>query len=197
MPELPALFPALTVVEHLEYIKRAYRSEITDAELDSLLERFEMSDKKGKLGNELSKGMMQKLSICCALAIKPSVLLLDEPMVGLDPVAIKELKKLIMELKSQGVTVLISTHMLEMVKELWDYVFIMKDGKLVGTYANTPEYNGDIERIFFEITGDAQSHDENDTELLQCADSESDGELCNDEKSCEDDMHRTDEEAKL
>ena len=73
----------------------------------------------------------------------------------------------------------------------------MKDGKLVGTYANTPEYNGDIERIFFEITGDAQSHDENDTELQQCADSESDGELCNDEKSCEDDMHRTDEEAKL
>lgn len=197
VPELPALFPALTVVEHLEYIKRAYRSEIIDAELDSLLERFEMSDKKGKLGNELSKGMMQKLSICCALAIKPSVILLDEPMVGLDPVAIKELKKLIMELKSQGVTVLISTHMLEMVKELWDYVFIMKDGKLVGTYANTPEYNGDIERIFFEITGDTQSHDENDTELQQCADSESDGEICNDEKSGEDDMHRTDEEAKL
>ena len=156
-----------------------------------------MSDKKGKLGNELSKGMMQKLSICCALAIKPSVILLDEPMVGLDPVAIKELKKLIMELKSQGVTVLISTHMLEMVKELWDYVFIMKDGKLIGTYSNTPEYNGDIERIFFEITGDTQSHDENDTELQQCADSESDGEICNDEKSGEDDMHRTDEEAKL
>ena len=58
-------------------------------------------DKQDKLGNELSKGMMQKVSICCALMIQPDVILLDEPMVGLDPAAIKELKQVILELKDK------------------------------------------------------------------------------------------------
>ena len=94
----------------------------TEEEVTALLERFELDDKQDKLGNELSKGMMQKVSICCALVIKPKVILLDEPMVGLDPRAIKELKEVILELRDQGATVLISTHMLEMVEELWDAV---------------------------------------------------------------------------
>ena len=107
----------LTVREHIEYIRKAYASSITDEEVEALLERFELKDKQDKLGNELSKGMMQKVSICCALAIRPKVILLDEPMVGLDPRAIKELKETVRELRDQGVTVLISTHMLEMVED--------------------------------------------------------------------------------
>ena len=101
VPELPALFPNLTVAEHLEYIRRAYDVSASDEEVEKLLERFEMEDKKEKLGSELSKGMMQKVSICCALLIHPRVMMLDEPMVGLDPRAIKELKEVILELKEQ------------------------------------------------------------------------------------------------
>lgn len=152
VPELPSVFNALTVREHIEYIRRAYKSSITDQEVEKLLERFEMLDKQDKLGVQLSKGMMQKVSICCALCVKPEVILLDEPMVGLDPAAIKELKAVIRELKEAGSTILISTHMLEMVKEIWDHVFIMDQGKLVGSYANDGNTNQNIEELFFGIT---------------------------------------------
>ena len=153
VPEIPAMFDALTVREHVEYIRKAYSSTITDEEVQTLFERFELADKQDKLGNELSKGMMQKVSICCALAIKPRVILLDEPMVGLDPAAIKELKEVVLELKSQGTTILISTHMLEMVKELWDVMFIMERGKIIGTFTREQTKDTDIEELFFQITG--------------------------------------------
>jgi ABC-type multidrug transport system ATPase subunit len=151
VPELPAMYDALTVREHMEFIKRAYGIEITEEETDSLLERFELLDKQDKLGNELSKGMMQKVSICCALIVKPKVILLDEPMVGLDPAAIKELKKVILELKEQNVTVLISTHMLEMVKDIWDIMYVMDKGKVLGTYRKE-DVGENIEELFFQLT---------------------------------------------
>lgn len=153
VPELPAMFDALTVREHIEYVRRAYNSSITDEEVEAILKRFELFDKQDKLGNELSKGMMQKVSICCALAIKPKVILLDEPMVGLDPAAIKELKEVIIELKEAGTTVLLSTHMLEMVKELWDVMFVMEKGKIIGSYTKEEAKDQDIESLFFEMTG--------------------------------------------
>jgi ABC-2 type transport system ATP-binding protein len=153
IPEMPALFDALTVREHLEYICKAYDVNNDDNYMDVLLERFELTDKQDKLGNELSKGMMQKVSICCALMIRPKVILFDEPMVGLDPKAIKELKKTIIELKNNGVTILLSTHMLEMVKELWDVMFIMNKGKIVGKYTKEDAKDMDIDDIFFQITG--------------------------------------------
>jgi len=152
VPEVPAMFDALTVREHIEYIRRAYNSDITEEEINQLLVRFELDDKQNKLGRELSKGMMQKVSICCALAIKPKVILLDEPMVGLDPAAIKELKEVVLELKQQGTTILISTHMLEMVKELWDLIFIMEKGKIVGSFNKEEQKDADIEELFFKIT---------------------------------------------
>ncbi len=152
VPEIPAMFDALTVREHLEYIRRAYDSPITDGEIERLLDRFEMGDKQDKLGSELSKGMMQKVSICCALAIQPRAILLDEPMVGLDPAAIKELKAAVLELRAQGATILLSTHMLEMVKDLWDILFIMRQGRIVGTFTREEAKDEDIENLFFRIT---------------------------------------------
>ncbi|MCI9604014.1 MAG: ABC transporter ATP-binding protein [Ruminococcus sp.] len=153
VPEIPAMFDALTVREHVEYIRKAYDSDITEEEVQALFQRFELADKQEKLGNELSKGMMQKVSICCALAIKPRVILLDEPMVGLDPQAIKELKKIVLELKEQGVTVLISTHMLEMVEELWDVMFVMDQSHIIGSYRKEDVGEKDLDDLFFEMTG--------------------------------------------
>ena len=147
------MFEALTVREHIEYIRKAYASSITDEEVEALLERFELKDKQDKLGNELSKGMMQKVSICCALEIRPKVILLDEPMVGLDPHAIKELKETVRELRDQGVTVLISTHMLEMVEDLWDVMFVMEKGKIIGSYRKSEAGEKDLDDLFFEMTG--------------------------------------------
>ncbi len=152
VPEIPALFDALTVREHIEYIRRAYQSDVTEEEVEAILRRFELYDKQDKLGNELSKGMMQKVSICCALAVKPRVILLDEPMVGLDPQAIKELKEVVLELRDQGVTVLLSTHMLEMVNELWDVVFIMDQGHILATYTRQEAGDQDLDAIFFGTT---------------------------------------------
>ncbi len=155
VPELPFMYDSLTVREHIEFITRAYDVQVTEEEVQALFKRFELDDKQNKLGNELSKGMMQKVSICCALIVKPKVILLDEPMVGLDPAAIKELKNVIRELKEQGCTVLISTHMLDMVKELWDVTFVMDHGKVLGTYVKENLQEKDLEELFFKVTGKA------------------------------------------
>ncbi len=156
VPELPYMYDALTVREHMEFITRAYGAELEEREMNALFERFELSDKQDKLGSELSKGMMQKVSICCALIIRPKVILLDEPMVGLDPAAIRELKAMILELRDRGRTVLISTHMLEMVKELWDVTFVMDKGRILGTYGKEELGNEDLDALYFSVTGHAQ-----------------------------------------
>lgn len=152
VPELPALFQTLTVEEHLEYIRRAYQIQVSQEEIDRLLQRLELDDKKEKMGSELSKGMMQKVSICCALLTRPQVLLLDEPMVGLDPKAIKELKEIVLELKNQGATILISTHMLEMVEELWDTVYVMEKGKILAEYRREEVGDQNLDELFFSVT---------------------------------------------
>ena len=153
VPEFPAMFEALTVREHMEYMKKAYGLEVSETEINEILQRFELLDKQDKMGNELSKGMMQKVSICCALLIHPKVILLDEPMVGLDPAAIKELKKVILELKDNNVTILLSTHMLEMVRDLWDVMFVMDEGKIIAAYDKEQTGDEDIESLFFTVTG--------------------------------------------
>lgn len=154
VPELPAMYDALTIKEHLEFTIKAYGlSEEAYQYADELMELFELTDKQDKFGNELSKGMMQKVSICCGLLTKPSVILLDEPMVGLDPKAIKVLKEKLLQLKEEGTTILLSTHMLEMVTELWDDLFIMNHGNIMGTFAREEAGDKDIEQIFFGMTG--------------------------------------------
>lgn len=152
IPEMPAIYDLLTVAEHLEFIRRAYKME-DDGYGDKLLERFELSDKKDKLGKELSKGMQQKLSICCALVHKPKFMIFDEPMVGLDPHAIKELKLMFRELKEEGASILISTHMLDSVEDYWDIAHIMMNGKFAATMTNDDrEDSKRLEQMFFEIT---------------------------------------------
>jgi ABC-type multidrug transport system ATPase subunit len=154
VPEIPSLYPNLTVDEHMEFIARAYKLENYRAFADELLDRFELSDKKRKFGDELSKGMQQKLNLCLGLLPRPQLLLMDEPMIGLDPHAIKELKDLVAEMHGEGRTVLISTHMIDSVDMLWDRALIMQGGEL---RANVTREELIIERksleeLFFAIT---------------------------------------------
>lgn len=154
VPEIPSLYPNLTVDEHMEFIARAYKLKDYKEYKDELLARFDLEDKKKKFGDELSKGMQQKLSICCGLLPRPKLMIFDEPMIGLDPHAIKELKLLLGELRDQGCTVLLSTHMIDSIEELWDTTYIMKDGKVVAVVRkeNMGETDKSLEDIFFEIT---------------------------------------------
>lgn len=154
VPEIPTMFPLLTVREHIIYTLKAYGLPIDEEKIEYLLNTFELKDKENKLGDELSKGMMQKVSICCAIIIEPKVLMLDEPMIGLDPKAIRELKKMILELRDKGVTILISTHMLEMVEGLWDTIVILKNGKVMGQFDKDMAEGKNLEEIFFKVTGD-------------------------------------------
>ncbi len=152
VPEMPAIYDMLTVGEHMEFIRRAYRIE-DEEYTQQLLERFELWDKKDKLGKELSKGMQQKLSICCALVHKPKVIVFDEPMVGLDPHAIKQIKDVFVELKSEGATLLISTHMIDSVEDYWDVAHIMMNGKIAASKQNnSSDQKQSLEDLFFEIT---------------------------------------------
>lgn len=154
VPETPAMYDMLTVYEHLEFIAGAYKIKDYKEKAEALLERFELSDKRDKLGKELSKGMQQKVSICCALLPNPKVMLFDEPMVGLDPRAIKELSNVFLELKKEGCSVVISTHIINSVEGLWDRALIMQEGTIVmsRTKQELLATNESLEEIFFHVT---------------------------------------------
>jgi len=153
VPEFPALYPMLTVSEHLEFIARAYRLEGWEAYAEELLRRFELDDKRNKLGKELSKGMQQKVSVCCALLPRPAAVILDEPLVGLDPHGIRELKSIIAELRAQGCALLISTHMIESVEENWDVTYIMQKARIARTVRRADLEGGQtLEDAYFEVT---------------------------------------------
>lgn len=154
IPEIPSLYPNLTVSEHMEFIARAYKLTDYKDYINELFDRFELTDKKKKFGDELSKGMQQKLNICLGLLPRPKVILLDEPMIGLDPHAIKELKSMITELKSSGATILVSTHMIESVDMLWDRALIMKSGRICANVTKEElDANGEtLEEVFFKLT---------------------------------------------
>ena len=159
IPELPSLYPNLTVSEHLEFIARAYRLSDYKGYAEELLERFELSDKRKKFGDELSKGMQQKLNICLGLLPRPKMLLLDEPMIGLDPHAIKELKQMMAQMREEGCTLLVSTHIIDSVDMLWDRTIIMQNGTVRANVLRTQleAENKTLEDLFFEVTEGAGS----------------------------------------
>jgi len=161
IPEMPALYPMLTVREHLEFIARAYALDNWETRADELLRRFELDDKQNKLGKELSKGMQQKVSICCAVLPEPRAVIFDEPLVGLDPHAIRELKNLIADMKRAGCAIIISTHMIESVEENWDTTCIMQGG-VIARACRREELEGgrDLEDLYFAITEKQKEGDE-------------------------------------
>jgi ABC-type multidrug transport system ATPase subunit len=152
VPEFPALFPMLTISEHMEFIAKAYRLNNWQTRAQELLEQFELADKTNKLGKELSKGMQQKVSVCCALLPEPKAVIFDEPLVGLDPHGIRELKTVLRDLKSKGHAVLISTHMIETVEDDWDTTYILSGGKVASICRRSELLPGKtLEDIYFSI----------------------------------------------
>jgi ABC-2 type transport system ATP-binding protein len=154
IPEIPALYPNLTVREHLEFLARAYRLKDYEARADQFLSDFELTDKSKKFGDELSKGMQQKLNLCLGLLPDPELIIMDEPMIGLDPHAIRKLKEIIEEERSRGKTIIVSTHIIDSVDMLWDRVLIMKEGILRAdmTREEQERTGKTLEELFFEIT---------------------------------------------
>jgi ABC-type multidrug transport system ATPase subunit len=153
VPEFPVLYPMLTVAEHMEFIAKAYRLDGWEKNAEELLGRFELDDKKMKLGKELSKGMQQKVSVCCALLPQPKAIILDEPLVGLDPHGIRELKSVISELRDQGRALLVSTHMIESMEENWDVTYIMVKSRIERVCRRADlASDQSLEDVYFEIT---------------------------------------------
>ncbi len=162
IPETPYVYDLLSVKEHLQFIAQAYGVKDWQGKGKELLELFELDDKADKLGRDLSKGMRQKVSICCALLPDPDILFFDEPMIGLDPKAIKNTRQIFRDLKEQGKTILVSTHLIDSVESIADRIMILKSGKIIGndTIENLKAQaagsdGATLEDLFLELTEDA------------------------------------------
>lgn len=160
VPDDPPLFDNLTVLEHLRFIAASFRLTDWQQEADHWLERFELNSKRDTLAAELSRGMRQKVAIACAYLRSPEVLLLDEPMTGLDPPSIRTLKDSIREQAERGATMLVSSHLLSLVEDLCDSLVLIREGQ---TLFSGPmdqarrEFGGEsgsLEEVFFRLTGD-------------------------------------------
>ena len=159
VPEVPNPYEMLTVMEHLRFVAAAYGMEDELIHAEEILTRLDLWDKKNDLGASLSKGMRQKLACACAFIHQAQVFCFDEPLIGLDPKGMRELKSMIMERRAQGNSVLISTHMLDTAERLCDRVIILKRGQLIaeGTVSelkNRLQSSADVslEDLFLELT---------------------------------------------
>ncbi|MCJ0909555.1 ABC transporter ATP-binding protein [Staphylococcus sciuri] len=133
LPEERGLHPKLKVWEQVQYLaelKGMKRKDISEA-LDYWLKRFDAFENKEKKIEALSKGNQQKVQLIAAIIHKPELLILDEPFSGLDPVNVELLKAAVKDLKEQGTTIIFSSHRMEHVEELCDYICIMNKGKAV------------------------------------------------------------------
>lgn len=130
IPEMPMLYRGLSLREHIEITAMAY--DLDEEELVNqampLLKKFRLDQRLEWFPEDFSKGMKQKLMITLALISSPSVLLIDEPFVGLDPIAIMDFEDLILAEKAKGHSVLLSTHMLQNAEKLCDSFVILHNG---------------------------------------------------------------------
>jgi ABC-type multidrug transport system ATPase subunit len=134
IPETPEVYPMLTVWEHLAFVARSARLDAGwEARGEALIERLGLSEHRNKLGQSLSKGMRQKTLIAATVLADAPVLLLDEPMVGLDPLGQRELRTLIRSLAAGGTSIVMSTHLIESAEALCDRLVIMKAGTAIAS----------------------------------------------------------------
>ncbi|MCZ7400570.1 MAG: ATP-binding cassette domain-containing protein, partial [Candidatus Methanoperedens sp.] len=127
LPEERGMYRRLTVMDTLVYLGALKNKHSKERALE-LLEKMEMVSHKDKKISELSKGMAQKIQIIAAIIHDPEFVILDEPFSGLDPVNMKLVKDLILELGKEGKTILISTHMMDQVERMCDRIFMINKG---------------------------------------------------------------------
>ena len=164
VPEMPYLYPKLTGREFLSFMAKIHNMEnnTTARRLDNLVDLFDMSERIDELIENYSHGMKQKIALSGALIHDPQVLFLDEPTVGLDPKSAKHLKTILKELVGRGVTIFMSTHILEIAEAMCDRVAIINYGKLivdgsVDELRKTHEQmDKSLEDIFLELTGSSE-----------------------------------------
>jgi len=125
----PRLFAGLTVWEHLRFTAAVFQVGRFEAVAVDLLERFSLSDQRDTVCGALSLGMRHKVGICCALLHNPDVLMMDEPLTGLDPRGILTLKTMLNERAAEGKSVIISSHLLGLVEDISTTVLLMKRGR--------------------------------------------------------------------
>ena len=128
VPDDAPLFHDLTVEEHLSFYASIYKVSNAHSKALALLDEFELTSKLNTPGSDLSRGMRQKLAICCAYLHDPQAILFDEPLTGLDPQGIRVFKRSLKERAAQGAAVMISSHMLAMVEDLCTHVLILDRG---------------------------------------------------------------------
>ena len=129
VPDDPRLFDQLTVWEHFVFVAKAYRLKDWNAKANELLATFELSEKRDALCSELSRGMRQKVAICCGYLHQPSAIMLDEPLTGLDPYGIRSMKSSIRKYASEGAAIIVSSHLLSLVEDLCTSVLVLHHGK--------------------------------------------------------------------
>jgi len=165
IPEMPVLYEELTLKEHIEITAMAYDIpiEIAHERAKKLLKRFRLENKVEWFPANFSKGMKQKVMILCAFLVEPSLYIIDEPFVGLDPLGINALLELMEEMKKQGASILMSTHILATAERQCDGFVLLHDGKVKakGTLEdlrmtfNMP--NATLDELYIQLTKEEDS----------------------------------------
>ncbi len=160
VPDDPRLFDQLTTWEHFRFIAAAYRVRDWKGRAEALLEEFELGEKRDALASELSRGMRQKVAICCGYLHQPRAVLLDEPLTGLDPRGIRTMKASIRRCAAAGAALIVSSHQLSLVEDLCTTVLILHRGRQVlhGALADLRRQAAEsgrhetLEELFFRLT---------------------------------------------
>ena len=161
LPDEPRLFEYLTVWEHLNFVARLYGVADWEERARALLDEMELAGKEKALPGELSRGMKQKLSIACGFLHAPRLIILDEPLTGLDPLAIRRMKASLRQRAEAGTALVLSSHLLPLVEELCHRILVIAGGRAValGTLADIraqlsgPDGSAaSLEELFIRIT---------------------------------------------
>ena len=160
IPETPSLYEELTLREHIEVTAMAYDIPMDTAmkRAEKLLETFRLSNRLDWFPANFSKGMKQKVMIICAFIVNPSLFIVDEPFLGLDPLAISDLIELLAEEKANGKSILMSTHVLDSAEKMCDRFVILHHGQILaqGTIDELRQTFGDssasLNDIYMQLT---------------------------------------------